>query len=341
MQSTRALLQQLLSMFPTNGALLRFLTDLPDGRRLVDSLPSERVPREELFFQAVQALESRGYLNSEALNDGLAAAMPRLPQDSTATSGTSESEERARRGTILPTVVILTALEVEYNAVWAQMSNLSKVRHRAGTIYEVGRFPAENPRCNVAIAMIGQRNANAAVQVERAIMHFNPLFVMFVGVAGGIKDVALGDVVCASRVYGAHSGKETADGFHTRPTVFSSAADLVNQARSVMLQLNRDPDRSMRVHEGPIIAGEVVVGTSSGELAQRARAVYGDALAIEMEGLGFLEGAYLNHQKAIIVRGISDLLDKKGESDAKGWQETASANAASVAYQILECEVPS
>ena len=71
---------------------------------------------------------------------------------------------------------------------------------RGGTIYEVGTFTGEFGVWTVAVAEIGPGNASAAAEVVRSTVALAPEVILLVGVAGGIKDLGLGDVVAAECV---------------------------------------------------------------------------------------------------------------------------------------------
>lgn len=59
---------------------------------------------------------------------------------------------------------------------------------------------------------------------------------------------------------------------------------------------------------------------------------YGDALAVEMEGFGFLSVLERSAAPALLVRGISDLLDKKDETEN---QELAIENATDLVFRLI------
>ncbi|MEM7536804.1 MAG: effector-associated domain EAD1-containing protein [Chloroflexota bacterium] len=241
-----------------------------------------------------------------------------------------------------PSVVILTALQVEYLAVRNHLTDLDEVIHPSGTIYEYGTFAGRHHNWRVGIAEIGAGNSSAATEAERAINQFKPQVAFFVGVAGGLKDVGLGDVVAATKLYGYESGKQARD-FLPRPDVGNSSHALQQRARVEARKPDWQKRIDMRVGEhlptayiGPIAAGEKVLVETKSELNQFIKSNYSDALAIEMEGRGFLKSVetYPN-VLALVVRGISDLIAKKQASDAAGWQRIASTHAAAFAFEVL------
>ncbi len=239
--------------------------------------------------------------------------------------------------------VILTALPVEYAAVRKYLTNIQEITHRMGTIYEVGKFVSDNQTWQVAIAVIGAGNSGAAAEGERAITYFNPEVALFVGVAGGIKDVTLGDIVIGEKIYGYESGKETQN-FQARPNIGNSSYDLVQRARAEArkndwlhrINHNNKLDSVPQAFIGPIAAGEKVIASNRSSIWDFLRSSYSDALAVEMEGRGFLAATHRNQPiSAIVVRGISDLVEGKEDADRAGWQTIAASHAAAFSFQML------
>ena len=122
--------------------------------------------------------------------------------------------KQSRQG--IPMAVILTALKVECKAVIVHIENCFEEVGDQGAVYECGDF--NPPNCQpwkVAVVECGQGNLNAANEVHHAISYFDPDIVLFVGIAGGLKDdIAVGDVVASTKVYGYHGGKSGKDYQH-------------------------------------------------------------------------------------------------------------------------------
>jgi nucleoside phosphorylase len=241
----------------------------------------------------------------------------------------------------MPCAVILTAISVEYMAVRAYLTDLQEETHPQGTIYERGKFSANSQVWEVGIVEVGAGNTGAALEAERAIAYFKPSVVLFVGVAGGIKDVAIGDVVAATKVYGYESGKAKLE-FEPRPDVGLSTYNLIHRARAEakksdwLQRLTSSTTSAPSVLVAPIAAGEKVLASKRSSVFKFLQLNYGDAVAVEMEGRGLLQAAHANQQvSAIVIRGISDLLSGKSKADASGSQEIAAHHASAFAFEIL------
>jgi adenosylhomocysteine nucleosidase len=239
-------------------------------------------------------------------------------------------------------VAILTALDLEYQAVRETLTDLRLHPHPAGTRFEVGRL--EHGNCRVALALVGKGNHPAAVLAERTITEFAPAAVLFVGVAGALwPSISLGDVVVASHVYAYHGGTSESDGLKARPRVW----EISHGPDQIARHLARTGDWTRKlppgsptpaVHFGPIAAGEIVQDSTISDYAQWIREHYNDALAIEMEAAGVAQAGHLNNSlPVIVIRGISDRADgSKAASDRALWQPRASATAAAFAVALAK-----
>ncbi|KWT75279.1 tetratricopeptide repeat protein [Candidatus Magnetominusculus xianensis] len=239
--------------------------------------------------------------------------------------------------------VIITALLVEYKAVKQYLTEVKEDSHEKGNIYDKGIFKYDDQRWEVGLVECGKGNQNAAVHTERAIEHFKPEVVLFVGVAGGIKDVQLGDIVASEKVYGYEFGKDKKS-FHPRPELHRPSFRIGERAKHEVKSddwianiSGVQPDPKPQAYFAPIAAGEKVVASTRSATYKFLKNQYGDALAVEMEGIGFLTAAYANQEvQSLLIRGISDLIDGKELSDKQKWQEKAANNASAFAFHILK-----
>lgn len=238
-------------------------------------------------------------------------------------------------------IVVLTALNLEYEAVRNHLSDTKIHRHPTGTRFEIGAVPGTDSR--IALTLTGVGNQSSAVLAERAIQQFAPMAVLFVGVAGALWDTPnLGDVVIASRVYAYHGGTSEDDGLKSRPRAWE-APHGINQLAQ---QLARSSDWKKRLPPGSgdpkacfgaIAAGEIVQNSRISHEAQWIRRHYNDAIAIEMEAGGVAQAGHLNGADVAIVRGISDRANGTKSSDGDvEWQPRAAANAAAFAIQLAQ-----
>lgn len=238
--------------------------------------------------------------------------------------------------------LIATALPLEYTAVREHLADLVESVHPFGTVYEIGQL-ARDPHTplEVALVEVGAGNTIAGLEAARALDFLRPDLALFVGVAGGLKDVTFGDVVAADYVYGYESAK-VADVFKPRVKTFNAAYPLVQRARAIARteswrsRLTSVSDPAPCAYVGPIAAGESVVADKDSETYRVLASFCSDALAVEMEGWGFLFGVHATGDiPALVIRGISDLIEGKSAMDDLERQPAAAEHAAAFACELL------
>ena len=250
------------------------------------------------------------------------------------------SQEKEKAMSEQKTLVVLTALDLEYESIRDKLIDIRVQSHRAGTRFEVGRLADRD--CRVALALVGKGNHAAAVLAERAISEFDPAALLFVGVAGALRpSIALGDIVVATHVYAYHGGTSQDDGLKARPRVW----EVSHRAQQIAQHLKRTGEWTRQLPPsgerpdvvfGPIAAGEIVQDSMISAEARWIREHYNDACAIEMEAAGVAQAAHLNDSlPVVVIRGISDRADGgKVEADRAGSQPRAAANAAAFAIAL-------
>lgn len=261
----------------------------------------------------------------------------------------AESKNRNRR-----TVLVVTALDLELQAVLAHVDDVVSVLGRDGGVYECGVFREGNQEWLIVTIETGAGNHSAQAAVTNAHIDFDPELQIFVGVAGSRKsDVPIGSVVAADHVYSPYGGKYDDKGLSARPREFATNTRLLNVARKV----RRDKKWTTRIKDladrklppfddypcdfpplstiAPAVSTEAVSASKTSELEALIAQHYGDANIVEMEGFGALFAANQEGKPAIVIRGVSDMADKKEPQTDKVRQPVAAAHATAFAFELL------
>lgn len=238
-------------------------------------------------------------------------------------------------------ILIITALSLEFNEVKQFLKQNNEEIHPIGIIYNKGTYAYNNNICEVLIVETGPGNIRAADETSRSIEFFKPNYVFFVGIAGGIKDVSIGDVVASTKVIGFETGKadtEFKPRFESIPAsyILEQTARHVHRENTWVRKIKNDLSNTPNSFVQPIAAGEKVVSSNKSDVFNYLKKYCSEAVAIDMEGIGFLVASRPHNVHSIEVRGISDLIENKAESDATGSQPKAAKNAAAFTFAMID-----
>jgi|GEM_PF-5174984 len=154
------------------------------------------------------------------------------------TCGEAEPVSKHRTGLEIPMdmtrprrrVAIVTALQLECTAVTAMLGSTESARFE-NSVYERGVFVTPHETWDVIVAEFGPGNVSSAIQTERILRGTGAELVLLIGVAGGVKDVKLGDVVAATKVH-AYEGGSDGKRFLPRPDLGRCSERLEQEARA-------------------------------------------------------------------------------------------------------------
>lgn len=227
-------------------------------------------------------------------------------------------------------VLILTSLARDYAAVRGHVEDLEERVMPNGTVFEVGSFGA----WEVALLESGIGRSAAASPIAADTELYDPTVIVSVGLASGLREVALGDVVAATKVYSYPSAGKTAPLFRRLETGSSDHA-LLQRAQAErrkedwLARLGQLSFVRPRAFVGPIVSSDTTDGFE--ELPNK----YGSALAVELGGYGPVVAWLARGTPILIVRGISDLIGQKLKAKGDNHRTLAGENAAAFAFEIL------
>lgn len=194
----------------------------------------------------------------------------------------------------------------------------------------------------VACCAIGMGHLNSALLVRDLIASWRPKSIVLVGIAGGLGEADLGDVVVSDQVIDYELGKETTSGYKPRWSVYRADPRLIDRAHGLIIDgwapqvKNGRPDKLRKrkpgLFVGPILSGNKVIANE--RVSSEFSSIWSKALAIEMEGAGVAAAVYQS-QVGVPFTVVKAICDKADSAKNDDWQSYAAEAAAEVAVKLL------
>lgn len=246
--------------------------------------------------------------------------------------------------TDLPTAVLATPIDIERRAVLDLLPGHEFTDHEiGGVVYRETEYEGPQGVWRLVLAMAGRGNERAAAAVEHAVATWRPQILVLCGIAGGLRDARIGDVVAATHVYGYEAGQDTDTGLLPRPASVSTSFPLHQRAQLIAddTAWAAGLDAAPRVFHRPIASGSKVITGNAAASAEHIKRHSSDAQAVDTESFGAMTAADQRRTvDAIVVRGVSDLLGDKTKEADRHRQPLAARNAAAFALALIARSKP-
>ncbi|ACD30555.1 5'-methylthioadenosine/adenosylhomocysteine nucleosidase [Francisella tularensis] len=222
-------------------------------------------------------------------------------------------------------IAILGAMEIEILPILAKLDNYETIKY-ANNKYYLANY--QDKELVIAYSKIGKvfSSLTTTIMIER----FGVEALLFSGVAGGLQDLKVGDMIAATATV-QHDVDITAFGYPYGKIPISeveikTSAKLLKQAQNVANELG------LNLHTGVIATGDQFV-----HCAERKDFVIKefDAKAIEMEGASVNLICNEMGVPSLILRSISDTADGDAPENFDEFAKMAAKRSANFIMQIL------
>lgn len=223
---------------------------------------------------------------------------------------------------------IIGAMSVEVLAFKNKMESI-----QTQTVSQINFHSGHLLDKEIILSVCGIGKVNAAMCAQTMILQYKPDMIVNIGVAGGIGDVTVFDVVIAESVV-QHDFDLTPLGFGAgyimgiEKTFFACAPHLVEKLSDAAKNLT-----DTHVVKGVIATGDQFINKA--EDAKRIAQTFG-ALAGEMEGGSIGQVCYLNDVDFCVVRTISDSGDEASSLDFNQFCEVAANKSVEMITAFIE-----
>jgi nucleoside phosphorylase len=230
--------------------------------------------------------------------------------------------------------LIIAALPIEVEAILSFFENVEMKSTPNGVSYMTGNRKIFSSALGEKLkeswtffigSPTGAGNLEMSRAVHRMIPECTPNIVALLGCAGGFPGrIELFDVVAPARVdYLARTKVAAKTEYRPQQEVCSGV--FIDHCKNVqLLDLWHQyllPDVSnapINVSFDPLVSGETVLANSRSAFFRAVNTVSPKAVAIEMEGFGFLSACREHRVEGAVLRGISDTLDNKNDRRQDG-----------------------
>lgn len=259
--------------------------------------------------------------------------------------------------------LIVTALPLERDAVRAHLTEIGHCVGDDDELYECFEYrcggKADDATAQGWLVVVAECGAGTHV-AQSAVIYANQLFkpfelMMFIGIAASRKkDILIGSVVAAERIYYPHVGKYEGGKFHNRGRQHEVGQPLKRITTQVireggwrsrilpLMGAERPPEEKYpkpfppTAKYAPIVSVEAVSADLESELEKNIDDHYQDAHALEMEGYGAAMAAEKARIPIMVIRGISDMRKDKNPEDDAIFQPVAAMHAAAFGMRLLD-----
>ncbi len=245
-------------------------------------------------------------------------------------------------------VFLITAVAVETNAVLSWGYKWDKLSIEGdSTQYRHACVDCNGKQMSIVHVQLSEMGmTSAAAMVSKAIMHFEPRYIMMTGIAAGVeKDVRIGDIMVATEVWDYSSGKYeeiTENGvkrvrlspdpkYISMPKAISDSLEFLDYSELLKtIRLSYQgvaPSHELNVRFGQMACGPTVVASEE-IVNEQVRAHARKALGLDMESYGVYYAAQTMTKSgvdAIVVKSVCDFADKSKDDKNQDYAAYTSA----------------